>query len=96
MAAEARKIFRQTGDYFLLDERGREFTSVALADFLKGVDSADFVLGGPFGVSSEVRDRAKGCIALSRMTLTHEMARLLFLEQLYRAFTIIKGKEYHH
>ncbi|HTZ17495.1 MAG TPA: 23S rRNA (pseudouridine(1915)-N(3))-methyltransferase RlmH [Dissulfurispiraceae bacterium] len=96
MVAEAGKIFRQTRDYFLLDEKGDEFTSVALAGFLKNIDSVDFVIGGPFGVAAEVKDKAKGSMALSKMTLTHEMARLLFLEQLYRAFAILKGKEYHH
>jgi 23S rRNA (pseudouridine1915-N3)-methyltransferase len=93
---EARKIMRQTRDYYILDERGREFSSVAFAQFLKDKDSIDFVIGGPFGVSAEVKEIAKGSIALSKMTLTHEMARLLFLEQLYRAYTILKGKEYHH
>jgi 23S rRNA (pseudouridine1915-N3)-methyltransferase len=93
---EARKIMRQTRDYYILDERGREFSSVGFAQFLKDKDSIDFVIGGPFGVSAEVKEIAKGSIALSKMTLTHEMARLLFLEQLYRAYTILKGKEYHH
>jgi len=96
MAAEARKILKQTADYFILDEKGEEFSSVGMARFMKERDVIDFVIGGPFGVSNEVKEKAKGSIALSKMTLTHEMARLLFLEQLYRAFTIIKGKEYHH
>ncbi len=96
MAGEAQKVLKQTQDYFLLDERGEELTSVELARFLKDRDSADFVIGGPFGVSPELKEKAKGSIALSKMTLTHEMARLLFLEQLYRAYTILKGKEYHH
>jgi 23S rRNA (pseudouridine1915-N3)-methyltransferase len=96
MAAEARKILKQTADYFILDEKGEEFSSVGMARFMKERDVIDFVIGGPFGVSHEVKEKAKGSIALSKMTLTHEIARLLFLEQLYRAFTIIKGKEYHH
>jgi 23S rRNA (pseudouridine1915-N3)-methyltransferase len=96
LAAEARKVLKQTQDFFLLDEKGEALTSVELARFLKDRDSADFVIGGPFGVSAEVKGKAKGIIALSKMTLTHEMARLLFLEQLYRAFAILKGKEYHH
>jgi 23S rRNA (pseudouridine1915-N3)-methyltransferase len=95
-AEEARKIMKQTQDYYLLDERGREFSSVEFAQFLKDKDSIDFVIGGPFGVTAEMKEMAKGTIALSKMTLTHEMARLLFLEQLYRACTILKGKEYHH
>jgi 23S rRNA (pseudouridine1915-N3)-methyltransferase len=96
LAEEAKKIFKQTREYYLLDERGREFSSVGFAQFLKEKNSIDFVIGGPFGVSAETREKAKGSIALSKMTLTHEMARLLFLEQLYRAYTILKGKEYHH
>ena len=94
--SESRKIMSQTRYYYILDERGREFSSVGFAQFLKDKDSIDFVIGGPFGVSAEVKEIAKGSIALSKMTLTHEMARLLFLEQLYRAYTILKGKEYHH
>ena len=93
---EARKIIKQTRDYYILDERGQEFSSIGFAQFLKDKNSIDFVIGGPFGVSAEVKEKAKGSIALSKMTLTHEMARLLFLEQLYRAYTILKGKEYHH
>jgi 23S rRNA (pseudouridine1915-N3)-methyltransferase len=95
-AAESKKILKQTTDYYLLDERGRQYTSVEFARFLQGHDRIEFVMGGAFGVNDEVRQKAKGTIALSMMTLTHEMARLLFLEQLYRAFTILKGKEYHH
>jgi 23S rRNA (pseudouridine1915-N3)-methyltransferase len=94
--AEARKIMKQTTGFYLLDEKGRQFTSVEFASFLKGQESMDFVIGGAFGVADEIRKNAKGSMALSKMTLTHEMARLLFLEQLYRAFTILKGKEYHH
>jgi 23S rRNA (pseudouridine1915-N3)-methyltransferase len=96
LSIEAGKIVKQTGDYYLLDEKGRELTSVEFAHFLKGKGAVDFVIGGPFGVAAEVKEKARGSIALSRMTMTHEMARLLFLEQLYRAFTILKGKEYHH
>ncbi len=96
LAEEAKKIMKQTRDYYLLDERGREFSSVEFAQFLKDKDSIDFLIGGPFGVSAEMKEMAKDSIALSKMTLTHEMARLLFLEQLYRACTILKGKEYHH
>ncbi|MGO9379860.1 MAG: 23S rRNA (pseudouridine(1915)-N(3))-methyltransferase RlmH [Dissulfurispiraceae bacterium] len=93
---EAKKIMKQTRDYYLLDERGREFSSVEFAQFLQKKDSIDFVIGGPFGASTVMKEMAKGSIALSKMTLTHEMARLLFLEQLYRAYTILKCKEYHH
>jgi 23S rRNA (pseudouridine1915-N3)-methyltransferase len=94
--AEAKRILKQTGDYYLLDEKGRQYSSVEFARFMKEHDTIEFVIGGAFGVADEVRQKAKGVIALSMMTLTHEMARLLFLEQLYRAFTILRGKEYHH
>jgi 23S rRNA (pseudouridine1915-N3)-methyltransferase len=95
-AAEAKRILKQASGFYLLDEKGRQYTSVEFARFLKEHDTIEFVIGGAFGVDDEVRQKAKGTIALSKMTLTHEMARLLFLEQLYRAFTILRGKEYHH
>ncbi|HWR88639.1 MAG TPA: 23S rRNA (pseudouridine(1915)-N(3))-methyltransferase RlmH [Dissulfurispiraceae bacterium] len=96
LAAEGSRIIRQTQSFVLLDEKGDELTSPGFASLLGERPAVDFVLGGPFGVSREVRDRADTILALSRMTLTHEMARLVLLEQLYRAFTIQKGMEYHH
>ena len=96
LLAEGERILRQTGSYILLDESGREFNSKDFARFLGEKEQVDFVLGGAYGVSSEVKEKAAAKIALSKMTLTHEMARLIFLEQFYRAMTIIKGKEYHH
>jgi 23S rRNA (pseudouridine1915-N3)-methyltransferase len=84
-----------------LDERGREFTSHEFAAFMdkaleKGVREMSFVLGGAMGLDESVTGKADMVLALSRWTLTHEMARLVLLEQLYRAFTIIKGKTYHY
>lgn len=96
LLAEGERILRQTGSYILLDETGREFISKDFARFLGEKEQVDFVMGGAYGVSSEVKEKAADKIALSKMTLTHEMARLIFLEQFYRAMTIIKGKEYHH
>lgn len=96
LPAEGKRILRQTQSYILLDDRGKELTSEGFAAFLKDKESIDFVIGGPYGVSGEVREKARETIALSRMTFTHEMARLILLEQLYRASTIIKGREYHH
>ncbi len=101
---EAEKIFKavSAGAYLVsLDERGVEFTSHEFADFLNGVLESGvrelvFVLGGAMGLDEQVPARSKRAIALSRWTLTHEMARLVLLEQLYRAFTIIKGKPYHY
>lgn len=96
LSMEGRKVLKQTESYILLDERGKEFSSIDFARYFKDKGSVDFVMGGAFGVSDEVREKASDTIALSKMTLTHEMTRLVFLEQLYRAMTIIKGKEYHH
>ena len=85
----------------LLDERGKMLTSREFADdiqrkMLMLQRNLVFVIGGPYGFSSDVYTRADGRLALSRMTMTHEMARMFFAEQLYRAVTIIKGLPYHH
>ncbi len=96
LAREGRRIAGKSGGYVLLDERGRQLSSPELASYLGKHPSVDFVLGGAYGVSDEVRKGAGDTISLSQMTLTHEMARLLFTEQLYRACTIIRGMRYHH
>ncbi len=85
----------------LLDEKGREYTSREFADFQasmmnRGVKRLVYVIGGPYGFSQKVYDRADGKISLPRMTFSHEMARLFFCEQLYRAMTILRGEPYHH
>ena len=85
----------------LLDERGNQPSSDEFARLIdkhqiQGTRSIVFIVGGPFGFSPEVYRRANDMMALSRMTLTHEMVRLFFVEQLYRAFTIIRGENYHH
>ena len=95
-SVEGRRILKQTDSYILLDERGKEFSSIDFARYLNDKSSVDFVMGGALGVSDEVREKASYTIAISKMTLTHEMTRLVFLEQLYRAMTIIKGKNYHY
>jgi 23S rRNA (pseudouridine1915-N3)-methyltransferase len=84
----------------LLDEGGREFTSVELADFIAarqqgGTKRLAFVVGGFAGVGAEVKRRAQLKLALSRLTLTHELARVLLTEQVYRAFTLLAGLPYH-
>ncbi len=84
-----------------LDERGHEFTSHEFAQFLNnqlesGVREMAFATGGAMGLDESITERANKVVALSRWTFTHEMARLVLLEQLYRAFTIIKGKTYHY
>jgi len=90
------------GDWLvLLDERGRQMTSPELAGLLAertraGGGRLVFLVGGPFGVDEAVRRRASLTLSLSRMTLPHELARVLVLEQLYRAWTILRGERYHH
>lgn len=90
------------GDFvMLLDERGKEYTSREFSDFIvrKSVElprSLVFVVGGPYGFSREVYDRADALISLSKMTFPHELVRLFFVEQLYRAGTIMRGEPYHH
>ncbi len=93
---EGQRILKGSSSYILLDERGRQPGSVEFAEMLEDRAQVDFVVGGPYGVSEEVRSRASETIALSRMTLTHDFARLLLLEQLYRAVTITRGGGYHH
>ena len=84
----------------LLDERGREMTSLELAELLnagqqRSTKRLAFVIGGFAGVSNDIRARANVQLSLSRMTLTHELARVLLTEQVYRAFTILAGLPYH-
>lgn len=85
----------------LLDERGKEFSSVEFSQFISKQQNASvrrlvFLIGGPFGFSEEVYARANVRLSFSRMTFSHQMIRLFFTEQLYRAFTILKGEKYHH
>lgn len=88
-------------DLVLLDENGKTFSSVAFSQWIEkqmNITSKRmiFVVGGPYGFSKEVYAKAKFKISLSEMTFSHQMIRLIFVEQLYRAFTIIKGEPYHH
>jgi 23S rRNA (pseudouridine1915-N3)-methyltransferase len=88
-------------ELILLDENGKEFSSSGFAQFLEkkmvsGIKRVVFVIGGPYGFSAQVYQRANGKVSLSKMTFSHQMVRLIFAEQLYRAFTIIKGEPYHH
>lgn len=85
----------------LLDEKGKSLTSEEFSVFLQkkmnaGFPNLFFVVGGAFGFSEEVYKRANEQLSLSKMTFSHQMVRLFFTEQLYRAFTIIKGEKYHH
>ena len=92
----------QPGDIVtLLDERGkeltsREFSSMIERRMVQGIKRLVFVIGGPYGFSNEVYERADSKLSLSRMTFTHEMVRIFFMEQIYRAMTIMRGEPYHH
>ncbi len=85
----------------LLDEHGHEYRSLEFAEHLEkqlasGAKNLIFTVGGAYGFSEEVYQRANGKISLSKMTFSHQMVRTIFVEQLYRAFTILKGEPYHH
>ena len=101
---EGELILKQIGssdEVVLLDERGREMRSLELADWLgerlshSGRDLV-FVIGGAYGFSEAVYARADGRLSLSKMTFSHQLVRTIFAEQLYRAFTILRGEPYHH
>lgn len=101
--AEGELILKQitpSDTVVLLDEHGREYRSIELASWLEQKRNTTrrlvFVIGGPYGFSSAVYARANEKISLSKMTFSHQMVRLIFTEQLYRACTIIKGEPYHH
>jgi len=103
---------KQEGEFFLkkiasqdivvlLDECGKEYSSQQFSQFIQqrfnsGCKNLLFIIGGAYGFSEEVYQRANFIISMSRMTFPHKLARLLFMEQLYRAFTILKGEPYHH
>ena len=85
----------------LLDEKGKEYSSVQFSNFIAQKQNASvkrlvFLIGGPFGFSETVYNRANFKISLSQMTFSHQMVRLFFVEQLYRAYSILKGEKYHH
>ncbi len=88
-------------EVFLLDEQGREYTSVELASFVEekmvsGTKELTLIIGGAYGVTQAVKLRVSGVIALSKLTFSHQMIRVILFEQLYRAMTIIRGEPYHH
>ena len=90
-----------TDQLILLDENGTTFTSVGFSNYMQkkmnsGLKTLVFVIGGPYGFSDEVYQKALGKISLSRMTFSHQMVRLFFIEQLYRGFTILRNEPYHH
>lgn len=101
---EAKLILQQIqNDDFLilLDENGKEMNSIEFSDFIfkkqnRSIKRIIFLIGGPFGFDAILFARADYKLSLSKMTFSHQMIRLFFLEQLYRAFTILKGEKYHH
>lgn len=111
-SSSAEEIKRKEGDVILskleksdflilLDEKGKEFTSKKFGEYLsshqmKGTKRIVFLIGGAYGFCEAVYERANAKIALSQMTFTHQMVRLIFTEQLYRGFSITKGEKYHH
>ena len=95
------KNIRTSDDVILLDERGKQYSSMELAGVIRdkmtyGGRDIVFVIGGAYGFSEAVYARADAKLSLSRMTFSHQMVRAIFIEQIYRAFTIIKGEPYHH
>lgn len=92
----------QTSDeLILLDENGKQFSSMDFSVYLQkkmnaGLKNLIFVIGGPYGFSDAVYQRANGKISLSKMTFSHQMVRVFFIEQIYRAFTILRNEPYHH
>lgn len=104
MAKEAEILLKQLNDsdfLVLMDERGRELSSVKFANWLEqqqhhGHRRLIFVVGGAWGFDESLRQRANFSLSLSKMTFSHQMVRLFFLEQLYRAMTILRGEKYHN
>lgn len=94
------KLVQTSDTVVLLDEHGKEFRSIEYASWIEKKQQTAkrlvFVIGGPYGFSKDVYARANEKISLSKMTFSHQMVRLIFAEQLYRACTIIKGEPYHH
>jgi 23S rRNA (pseudouridine1915-N3)-methyltransferase len=95
------KNINPTDELIVLDERGVELSSMHFADLLNkkmigSVQNLVFLIGGPYGFDNSIHQRAHYKLSLSRMTFSHQMIRLFFAEQVYRAFTILKGEPYHH
>ncbi|MCQ0111954.1 23S rRNA (pseudouridine(1915)-N(3))-methyltransferase RlmH [Zhouia amylolytica] len=95
------KKIQSTDQLILLDEQGKNFSSEHFAEYLQkkmnsGIKQLVFVIGGPYGFSEEVYQKSQGKISLSKMTFSHQMVRLFFIEQIYRAFTILRNEPYHH
>jgi 23S rRNA (pseudouridine1915-N3)-methyltransferase len=102
--SEARAVLKYIDDkdtVILLDEKGKQYRSVEFAEYIKkcmvqSIKSIAFIIGGAYGFSEALYDRANGIISFSDMTFSHQIIRVMFMEQLYRAFTIIHNEPYHH
>ncbi|MBO7112136.1 MAG: 23S rRNA (pseudouridine(1915)-N(3))-methyltransferase RlmH [Bacteroidaceae bacterium] len=95
------KLLQPSDDVWLLDDKGREMSSPEMAQWLEkrmaqSTKRLVFIIGGPYGFSADVYNRVPGRLSLSRMTFSHQMVRLIFVEQLYRAFSILNNLPYHH
>ena len=95
------KLLTESDHLMLLDEHGAEYRSIEFADMLQrrmlsGTKRLVFVIGGPYGFSDAIYQRANSKLSLSKMTFSHQIVRAIFTEQLYRAFTILKNEPYHH
>ena len=98
---ELLKRIEKSDTIIILDEKGKTFSSVEFSVFLQkkmnsGLKNLIFMIGGPYGFSEEIYQRANAKISLSTMTFSHQMVRMFFIEQLYRGFTILKNDPYHH
>jgi len=104
MQAESNELMKRitsTDLVILLDEKGKEYSSIEFATQIQKYLNMPgkkmvFIIGGPYGFADEIKKRANQTLSMSKMTFNHQMARLFFLEQLYRAMTILKGEPYHH
>lgn len=95
------KQLKPTDILVLLDENGKQYDSVGFANYLQknmnsGIKQLVFVIGGPYGFSPEIYEKAQSKVSLSKMTFSHQMVRLFIIEQLYRGFTILRNEPYHH
>lgn len=95
------KKIANSDDLILLDENGKQYGSMDFSNFIQkkmnsGLKQLIFVIGGPYGFSDAVYQRANGKLSLSKMTFSHQMVRVFFIEQIYRAYTILRNEPYHH
>jgi 23S rRNA (pseudouridine1915-N3)-methyltransferase len=100
-ALEIQKLLEPSDFLVCMDEHGKQFTSVQFADFLNkrmvsGCKRVVFLIGGPFGIDKSILDKSSYVLSLSNMTFSHQMIRMIFFEQVYRAMTILNNEPYHH